>query len=85
MDELKRILSLGRCYGIEIHEISATEAGAMWPMMRSDDLEGGIYPGFPISSCLDLATHYPRREPWEYHSPTPSTIQSSSQRHLSAS
>ena len=43
MDELKRILSLGKCHGIEIHEISAADAGDMWPMMQTDDLEGGIY------------------------------------------
>ena len=45
MDELKRILSLGRCYGIEIHEISAEDAGTMWPLMRTDDLQGrNIHP-----------------------------------------
>jgi 4-methylaminobutanoate oxidase (formaldehyde-forming) len=60
MDELKRILSLGRCYGIEIHEISAAEAGDMWPMMRTDDLEGGIFipkdgETVPASTALSIA------------------------------
>ena len=60
MDELKRILSLGRCYGIEIHEISAENAGTMWPLMRTEDLKGGIYipddgQAIPASAALSVA------------------------------
>ena len=60
MDELKRILSLGRCYGIEIHEITAEDAGTMWPLMRTDDLKGGIYipddgQAIPASAALSVA------------------------------
>ena len=60
MDELKRILSLGRCYGIEIHEITAEDAGTMWPLMRTDDLKGGIYipkdgQALPASAALSVA------------------------------
>ena len=60
MDELKRTLSLGRCYGIEIHEISAEDAGTMWPLMRTDDLKGGIYipkdgHAIPASAALSVA------------------------------
>ncbi|CAI8004350.1 Sarcosine dehydrogenase, mitochondrial [Geodia barretti] len=60
MDELKRILSLGRCYGIEIHEISAEDAGTMWPLMRTDDLKGGTYipkdgHAIPASAALSVA------------------------------
>ncbi len=60
MDELKRILSLGRCYGIEIHEITAEDAGTMWPLMRTDDLKGGIYipddgQAIPASAALSIA------------------------------
>jgi 4-methylaminobutanoate oxidase (formaldehyde-forming) len=43
MDEFKKIASLGRSYGIEIEPISPGEAGEMWPMMRIDDLVGGLY------------------------------------------
>ena len=60
MDELKRTLSLGRCYGIEINEITAAEAGEMWPLMRIDDLEGGIFipkdgQTIPASTALSVA------------------------------
>ena len=43
MDELKKIASLGRAYGIEIEPISPREAGQMWPLMRTDDLVGAIH------------------------------------------
>lgn len=60
MDELRRILSLGRCYGIEIHEITPSEAGRMWPLMRTDDIRGGIYipkdgQVIPASAALSIA------------------------------
>ncbi len=43
MDEFRKIASLARSYGIEIEPISPGEAGEMWPMMRIDDLVGGLY------------------------------------------
>ena len=43
MDELRKITSLGRAFGIEIEPISAREAGEMWPLMRTDDLIGAIH------------------------------------------
>lgn len=43
MDELRKITSLGRAFGIEIEPISSSEAGEMWPLMRIDDLVGAIY------------------------------------------
>ena len=60
MDELKRILSLGRCYGIEIHEITAEDAGTMWSLMRTEDLKGGIYipkdgQAIPASAAMSVA------------------------------
>ena len=42
MDELKKIVSLGRAYGIEIEPISPGDAGEMWPLMRTEDLVGGV-------------------------------------------
>ena len=60
MDELRRTISLARCYGIEIHEITPREAGKMWPSMRTDDLEGAIYipddgQTIPASTALAIA------------------------------
>ena len=43
MDELKKITSLARAFGIEIEPISVQEAGEMWPLMRTDDLVGAIH------------------------------------------
>ena len=43
MDEFKRLSSLGRSYGIEIEPITPREAGEMWPLMRTDDLVGGVH------------------------------------------
>ena len=42
MDELKKMTSLGRAYGIDVEPISPREAGEMWPLMRTDDLVGGV-------------------------------------------
>ena len=60
MDELKKIASLGRGFGIEIEPISPGEAGEMWPLMRVDDLVGAIsIPGdgqvFPSKAALAMA------------------------------
>ena len=43
MDELKKVASLGRSFGIEIVPISLKEAGEMWPLMRTDDLVGALH------------------------------------------
>ena len=43
MDELRKIASLGRSFGIEIEPIGLDEAGEMWPLMRIDDLAGAIH------------------------------------------
>ena len=43
MDELKKIASLGRAYGIEVEPISPKEAGEMWPLMRTEDLVGAVH------------------------------------------
>ena len=42
MDELRKITSLGRAYGIEIEPISPREAEEMWPLMRTNDLVGAL-------------------------------------------
>jgi 4-methylaminobutanoate oxidase (formaldehyde-forming) len=43
MDELRRMVSLGHGFGIEIHELSPREVGQLQPLMATDDLIGGVY------------------------------------------
>ncbi|MCL0099713.1 FAD-dependent oxidoreductase [Dehalococcoidia bacterium] len=43
MDEFMRMSSLGRSYGIDIEPVTPREAGEMWPVMRVDDLVGGVH------------------------------------------
>ena len=43
MDELRHIVSLGRVFGIEIHEITPREAGERLPLIITDDIVGAIY------------------------------------------
>ena len=43
MDELRHIVSLGRVFGIEIHEITPREAGERLPLIVTDDIAGAIY------------------------------------------
>ena len=43
MDELKKVASLGRAYGIDIEILTADEAGRMWPLMRTEDLVGAVH------------------------------------------
>ena len=46
LEELKRATSMARTFGVRFEAISPREAGELWPMMRTDDLVGGIfYPG----------------------------------------
>jgi len=58
--ELKRGASMARCFGVDIEVISPAEAGALWPLMRTDDLAGAVWiPGDgrtnPIDTTLALA------------------------------
>ena len=43
MDEYHRIISMGRAFGVEVHELSPSEIGDLIPIMRTDDLVGGYY------------------------------------------
>ena len=43
MDELRHIVSLGRVFGIEFHEITPREAGERLPLIVTDDIVGAIY------------------------------------------
>jgi len=43
MVQLRRTVDLARAQGLEAHDISAAEAGAMWPLMRTEDLVGAVW------------------------------------------
>lgn len=43
LTHIRRQASLGKLFGVETHELSATEAAGLWPMMRSDDIVGAVY------------------------------------------
>ena len=55
MTHLKRTIASARAQGVEIHELSAREAGEKWPVMRTDDLLGGVFlPGDGKANPTDL-------------------------------
>src|SRR5262245_38974503 len=43
MHELKRLASMARCFGVEVEVITPAEAGQRWPLIRTDDLVGGLW------------------------------------------
>ena len=43
MVELRRLASAARCFGVDADIVSPAEAGELWPPMRVDDLEGGLW------------------------------------------
>ncbi len=43
MTQLRRTVDLARAQGLEAHDISVAEAGARWPLMRTEDLVGAIW------------------------------------------
>lgn len=56
----KRQVALAKGFGVRIDEISVAEAGKIWPLMRTDDLQGAIWlPGDgkanPADLCMALA------------------------------
>src|SRR5215813_13880433 len=58
--ELKRGASMAKCFGVEIELISPSEAGRLWPLMRTDDLAGAVWiprdgRTNPIDTTLALA------------------------------
>src|SRR6202030_1803075 len=53
--ELKRTVARARSFGVEIEFISPTEAGRLWPLMRTDDLLGAVWlPGDGKANPADL-------------------------------
>jgi glycine cleavage system aminomethyltransferase T/glycine/D-amino acid oxidase-like deaminating enzyme len=41
--QMRRTVDMARAQGLEAHDISVAEAGAMWPLMRTEDLAGAIW------------------------------------------
>ncbi len=60
MQVLRKQASLARSFGVDVHLISPKEAGDLYPVMRTDDLQGAIWiPGDgkanPADLCMSLA------------------------------
>jgi 4-methylaminobutanoate oxidase (formaldehyde-forming) len=43
LEELRRGLSMGKNFGLQIDELSAGEIGERWPLLAIDDVVGGIF------------------------------------------
>jgi glycine/D-amino acid oxidase-like deaminating enzyme/sarcosine oxidase gamma subunit len=55
MTQLRRTISAARAQGVEIEELSPNEAGDKWPVMRTDDLVGGVWlPGDGKANPADI-------------------------------
>ncbi|XP_049629706.1 sarcosine dehydrogenase, mitochondrial [Suncus etruscus] len=53
LDEYKRLMSLGKAYGIESHVLSPSETKSLYPLMNVDDLYGTLY--VPQDGTMDPA------------------------------
>ncbi|XP_047380112.1 sarcosine dehydrogenase, mitochondrial isoform X3 [Sciurus carolinensis] len=53
MDEYKRLMSLGKAYGVEAHVLSPAETKVLYPLMNVDDLYGTLY--VPQDGTMDPA------------------------------
>uniref|UniRef100_A0ABI7VTZ8 Sarcosine dehydrogenase n=1 Tax=Felis catus TaxID=9685 RepID=A0ABI7VTZ8_FELCA len=53
LDEYKRLMSLGKAYGVESHVLSPAETKALYPLMNVDDLYGTLY--VPHDGTMDPA------------------------------
>ena len=42
-EELRRGASMAKCFGLEVHTLTAPEVANLWPGVRSDDLVGGVF------------------------------------------
>lgn len=55
MTVLKRVAAKARAYGVEAHVVSPKEAGERFPIMETQDLEGGVWlPGDGKANPADL-------------------------------
>uniref|UniRef100_A0A8C9A5E1 Sarcosine dehydrogenase n=1 Tax=Prolemur simus TaxID=1328070 RepID=A0A8C9A5E1_PROSS len=60
LDEYKRLMSLGKAYGVESHVLSPAETKALYPLMNVDDLYGTLHVPHdgtvdPAGTCTALA------------------------------
>ena len=60
MHELRRLASMARCFGVEVEVVTPAELGRRWPLIRIDDLVGGLWlprdgRTNPIDTTLALA------------------------------
>ncbi len=60
MKVLRKQIALARSFGVEVHEITPQEVGARAPLLRTDDLVGGIWipddgKANPADLCMSLA------------------------------
>lgn len=60
LDEYKRLMSLGKAYGVESHVLSPAETKALYPLMNVDDICGTLYVPHdgtmdPAGTCTTLA------------------------------
>ncbi|KAF0876092.1 SARDH protein, partial [Crocuta crocuta] len=53
LDEYKRLMSLGKAYGVESHVLSPAETKALYPLMNVGDLYGTLY--VPHDGTMDPA------------------------------
>lgn len=53
LNEYKRLMSLGKAYGIESHVLSPAETKSLYPLMNVDDLYGTLY--VPQDGTMDPA------------------------------
>ena len=55
MQTLRKQASLARSFGVEVEVISAQRAGELYPLLRTDDLQGGLWiPGDGKANPADL-------------------------------
>ncbi len=60
LTEIKRMAALGRCFGVEVHELAPSEVLDIWPLMDVSRIKGAIYiPGDgqtnPVDTTMALA------------------------------
>ncbi|XP_006164328.1 sarcosine dehydrogenase, mitochondrial [Tupaia chinensis] len=53
LDEYKRLMSLGKAYGVESHVLSPAETKALYPLLNVEDLYGTLY--VPHDGTMDPA------------------------------
>jgi 4-methylaminobutanoate oxidase (formaldehyde-forming) len=55
LEEYRRVAAFNRYCGVEVHEISGREVGAMFPLARTDDVLAGFYvPGDGRANPVDV-------------------------------